>query len=83
MIANPVSEIVCDFLIFPLLLAVTLDMAEGGKSWFWDILFLPDAGGVPDLPGGGMKATKANCIATFGPATSVGRYMSGSWVRGI
>jgi hypothetical protein len=49
-------------------------MAEGDLSWYRDILLLPTEGGIPGLPGGGVKATKVDCVAAFGLATSASRY---------
>ena len=49
-------------------------MARRDMSWYWNMLLLPAEGGVPGLPGGAVKATKADCIVTFGPAIVVGRY---------
>jgi hypothetical protein len=42
--------------------------------WYRDILLLPDEGGVPGLPAGGVKTSKADCVPAFGPATPAGRY---------
>ena len=39
------------------------------------MLYLVDAGGIPRLLGSGVKASKADCIATFGLAQEGGRYI--------
>jgi hypothetical protein len=46
------------------------------------MLLLPTEGGVPGLPGGGVKATKVDCIAVFGPAKRQARTNSMAVGRG-
>jgi hypothetical protein len=55
--------------------AAAIGMEDGDLSWYRDILMLPDAGGVLGQPKGGVKATKADCVAAFGQATVGGQYM--------
>jgi hypothetical protein len=37
------------------LMVVAIGMEDGDRSWYKDILMLPDGGGVPEQPGEGVK----------------------------
>lgn len=58
----------------PEFLTAGVHMEPGSRAWYREVLLLSDDGAVPGLPGGGVKASKADCIAAFGPPTSAGRY---------
>lgn len=55
-------------------ISVSVHIEEGSRMWYRDMLLLADEGGVPGLLGGGVKASKADCVVAFGPALPGRRY---------